>query len=80
MERSAPSFDDNALFGSVNDLVEGRGLKVIISTNDMAKVNAETQGKDYSENPLTSTLPQGNWRVTCLGPRKPPFATVLSLT
>ena len=45
MERTGPGFDDNAVFGSVNDLVEGRGMKVVIVTNDIAKVNAEAREK-----------------------------------
>lgn len=79
MERTGPGFDDNAVFGSVNDLVEGRGMKVVIVTNDIAKVNAKAREKkiwkvfDFSPTP-------GNWRVTCLGPWRPSFPVVLSLT
>lgn len=43
MERTGPGFDDNAVFGSFNDFVEGRGMKVVIVTNDIAKVNSETR-------------------------------------
>lgn len=43
MERTGFGFDDNAVLGSANDLVEGRGMKVAIVTNDIAKVNAEAR-------------------------------------
>lgn len=45
MERADPGFADNALFGTINDLVEARGMKIVVVTNDITKIGAETREK-----------------------------------
>ena len=45
MERADLGFADNALFGTINDLVEARGMKIVVVTNDITKISAETREK-----------------------------------
>lgn len=44
-ERMSASFDQIDAFGSINDLVENRGLKAVVVTSDLEKINKDIREK-----------------------------------